>query len=65
MESIRLKQDIENTDFVINGEKKIWNPFHALEWLGFLIDLSVVELWVLASKIEALKPRLQETKEPI
>ena len=35
----------------------------AMEWLGFLIDLSVGEFSVPAHKIEALKSRLRETKE--
>ena len=33
-----------------------------MEWLGFLIDLSVGEFSVLAFKIEALKSKLRETK---
>ena len=33
-----------------------------MEWLGFLIDLSVGEFSVPASKIEALKSRLREIK---
>ena len=58
VESPRVKQDIESARFVINREKSIWEPSQALEWLGFLIDLSVGEFSVPASKIEALKSRL-------
>ena len=63
VESARVKQDIENAGFVINGEKSIWEPSRAMEWLGFLIDLSVGEFFVPTHKIEALKSRLRETKE--
>ena len=63
VESNRVKQDIENAGFVINVEKSIWDPSHAIEWLGFLIDLSVGEFSVPASKIDALKSKLLKTKE--
>ena len=62
-ESNRVKQDIENAGFVINVGKSIWEPSHTIEWLGFLIDLSVGEFSVPASKIDALKSKLLKTKE--
>ena len=63
VESARVKQDIENAGFIINVEKSAWEPSLTMEWLGFLIDLSVGEFSVPVSKIEALKSKLQEARE--
>ena len=43
-ESKHVKQDLESAGFVINIEKSVWDPCNHLEWLGFQIDLSKVEL---------------------
>lgn len=43
--------------------KSIWDPSHTIEWLGFRIDLSLREFSGPASKIDALKLKLLETKE--
>ena len=58
------EQDIENSGFVINGEKSIWEPSQSMEWLGFLLDLSVGKFSVLASKIEALNQGCERQKRP-
>lgn len=37
-ESFLVRNDLENSGFVVNAEKSIWGPTPCLEWVGFIWD---------------------------
>jgi len=52
--SARVRCDLEGAGSVVNIEKSIWVPSHAIEWLGFQISLGSGTFSVPPAKIEAL-----------
>ena len=63
IESAQVKMDLGNAGFVVNNEKCEWEPKCNMEWLGFLIDLSMGEFSVPAGKLDMLKSKLLAVKE--
>ena len=57
-----VKGDLERAGFVVNLEKTQWVPSNKVEWLRFLIDLSIGEFSVLEDKIKSLKLKLREVQ---
>ena len=65
IESAQVKLDLGNAGFVVNNEKcaREWEPKCNMEWLGFLIDLSMGEFSVPVGKLDMLKSKLLAVNE--
>jgi len=53
--SAGVRSDLEKAGFVVNLEKSMWVPSHAMEWLDFQINLDSGTFSVAPVKIEALR----------
>ena len=58
-----VQTTLKQAGFVVNEEKSVWQPTQRLQWLGFVIDLSLGQIEVPHEKLSRLLHKLQEVTQ--
>ena len=56
-----VQSTLEQAGFVLNREKSVWQPTQRLQWLGFVIDMTLGQIEVPQAKISGLLDLLGKT----
>ena len=56
-----VQSTLEQAGFVLNREKSVWQPTQRLQWLGFVIDMTLGQIEVSQAKISGLLDLLGKT----